>query len=70
MKLSFDANVLRWYLRDVYFINGTAYAGKSTMVRMLSERYGLIACGKITMTASRRRSFRRNSSRISAISAP
>ncbi len=46
MQISFDANVLRWYLRDVYFINGTAYAGKSTMVRMLSERYGLIACGE------------------------
>lgn len=23
--------------KNVYFINGTAYAGKSTMVKMLSE---------------------------------
>ena len=24
---------------NVYFINGTAYAGKSTMVKMLAEKY-------------------------------
>lgn len=29
---------------NVYFINGTAYAGKSTMVKMLAEKYGGIAC--------------------------
>lgn len=29
---------------DVYFINGTAYAGKSTMVKRLAEKYGGIAC--------------------------
>lgn len=29
---------------NVYFINGTAYAGKSTMVKMLSEKYHGIAC--------------------------
>ena len=46
MQISFDTNVLRWYLRDVYFINGTAYAGKSTMVRLLAERYGMIHCGE------------------------
>lgn len=40
------ANILRHYLRNVYFITGTAYAGKSTMVRMLAERYGLVACGE------------------------
>ena len=28
------------------FINGTAYAGKSTMVKMLSDKYGLIHCGE------------------------
>lgn len=27
-----------------YFINGTAYAGKSTMVKLLAERHGGIAC--------------------------
>ena len=28
------------------FINGTAYAGKSTMVKMLADKYGLIHCGE------------------------
>ena len=31
---------------NVYFITGTAYAGKSTMVRLLAERHGGIACGE------------------------
>lgn len=31
-------------LKNVYFINGTAYAGKSTMVKMLAERYNGILC--------------------------
>lgn len=30
--------------KNVYFINGTAYAGKSTMVKLLAERYNGIAC--------------------------
>lgn len=29
-----------------YFINGTAYAGKSTMVKLLAEKHGGIACGE------------------------
>ena len=33
-------------LRNVYFINGSAYAGKSTMIRLLAERHGGIACGE------------------------
>lgn len=39
-------NILKGYLQNVYFITGTAYAGKSTMVKMLAERFGLIACGE------------------------
>ncbi|MBR6045920.1 MAG: hypothetical protein IKP47_09835 [Ruminococcus sp.] len=31
-------NILRYYLRNVYFITGTAYAGKSTAAKLLSER--------------------------------
>lgn len=31
---------------DVYFFNGTAYAGKSTLVRLLAEKHGGIACGE------------------------
>lgn len=29
---------------NVYFINGTAYAGKSTLVKRLAQKYGGIAC--------------------------
>ncbi len=29
-----------------YFVNGTAYAGKSTLVRSLAEKYGGVACGE------------------------
>ncbi len=35
---------LRRKLEHVYFINGTAYAGKSTMVKMLAEKHHGIAC--------------------------
>ena len=31
---------------NVYFINGTAYAGKSTMVHLLAEKYDGIECGE------------------------
>lgn len=31
---------------NTYFINGTAYAGKSTMVELLAEKYDGIACGE------------------------
>lgn len=31
---------------DAYFITGTAYAGKSTMVKLLAEKYGGIFCGE------------------------
>ena len=30
--------------KNVYFINGTAYAGKSTMLKMLSEKYNGYLC--------------------------
>ena len=39
-------NILKYYLKNVLFVTGTAYAGKSTMVRMLAEKYGLIHCGE------------------------
>ena len=29
---------------NIYFINGTAYAGKSTMVKMLANKYNGIVC--------------------------
>ena len=39
-------SILKHYLKNVYFITGTAYAGKSTAVKMLAERYGMIMCGE------------------------
>ena len=46
MKIQLSANLIRHYLRNVYFINGHSYAGKSTMVKMLAERCGMIHCGE------------------------
>ena len=46
MKIQISDNLIKHYLRNVYFINGHSYAGKSTMVKMLAERYGMIACGE------------------------
>jgi len=44
--MNIENNILKYYLRNVYFITGTAYAGKSTMVKLLGEKYGMIACGE------------------------
>ena len=38
--------VIKHYLKNVLFLNGTAYAGKSTMAKMLAEKYGLLHCGE------------------------
>jgi len=37
---------IKYKLNNVYFINGTAYAGKSTIVKMISDRLGLYFCGE------------------------
>ena len=44
--MKIENNVLKHYLKNVYFITGTSYAGKSTAVKMLAERYGLLCCGE------------------------
>lgn len=44
--MKIENNVLKHYLKKVYFITGTAYAGKSTMVKMLAERYDMVCCGE------------------------
>lgn len=44
--MKIENNILKYYLRNVYFITGTAYAGKSTAVKMLAERYGMVFCGE------------------------
>lgn len=44
--MNISNNILKHYLRNAYFITGTAYAGKSTAVKMLAERYDMIFCGE------------------------
>ena len=44
--MKIENTILKHYLKNVYFITGTAYAGKSTAVKMLAERYGMILCGE------------------------
>lgn len=44
IKESYDVDELKKQLSNVYFIIGTAYAGKSTMIKMLSEKYKGIQC--------------------------
>ncbi len=39
-------NLLKALFRQVYFVNGTAYAGKSTLVRTLAEKHHGIMCGE------------------------
>ena len=46
MKIQISDNLIKHYLQNVYFINGHSCAGKSTMVKMLAERYDMIHCGE------------------------
>ena len=39
-------NIIKSMFQNVYFITGTAYAGKSTAVKLLAEKYGGICCGE------------------------
>lgn len=44
--MNIENNILKYYLKNVYFITGTAYAGKSTTVKMLADRYDMVFCGE------------------------
>ncbi|MEG2634079.1 MAG: hypothetical protein RSA97_05750, partial [Oscillospiraceae bacterium] len=44
--MKIENNIIKYYMRNVYFITGTAYAGKSTMVKLLSEKHDMIFCGE------------------------
>ncbi len=46
MKIGIESNILRSIFKNVYFINGTAYAGKSTMIKLLAEKHDGIMCGE------------------------
>ncbi len=44
--MKIENNILKHYLKNVYFITGTAYAGKSTTTKMLAARYDMTFCGE------------------------
>ena len=46
MKIAISGNLIKHYLENVYFLTGHSCAGKSTMARMLSERFDMIHCGE------------------------
>lgn len=46
MKIELESNLLKALFQNVYFINGTAYAGKSTMAKLLSDKYEGVHCGE------------------------
>jgi hypothetical protein len=44
--MKIDDNIIKHYLKNVFFITGTAYSGKSTMCKMLADKFGLYHCGE------------------------
>ncbi|MEE3343424.1 MAG: hypothetical protein VZS44_04985 [Bacilli bacterium] len=44
IEKQFDVEQLKQQFKNVYFIIGTAYAGKSTMIKMLTDEYDGIMC--------------------------
>jgi nicotinamide riboside kinase len=44
--MNIDDNIIKHYLKNVFFITGTAYSGKSTMCKMLADKFGLYHCGE------------------------
>ncbi len=46
LEITIKSNILKYIFQNTYFIDGTAYAGKSTMVRLLAEKHNGICCGE------------------------
>ena len=44
--MNISNNIIKSMFQNVYFITGTAYAGKSTAVKLLAERLDGICCGE------------------------
>ncbi len=44
--MQIQSNIIKSLFQNVYFITGTAYAGKSTAVKLLAERFDGICCGE------------------------
>ena len=47
--MNIENNVLKHYLRNVYFITGTAYAGKSTTAKLLADRYDMVLAASVLL---------------------
>ncbi|MBQ8200873.1 MAG: hypothetical protein IJZ74_03795 [Clostridia bacterium] len=45
-SVAIQSNLLRRLFQRVYFVTGTAYAGKSTLVRSLAQKHQGIMCGE------------------------
>ena len=45
-NMQIQSNIIKSLFQNVYFITGTAYAGKSTAVKLLAERFDGICCGE------------------------
>lgn len=39
--MKIENNIIKAHLKNVYFVSGNACAGKSTMAKMLAEKYNL-----------------------------
>lgn len=44
--MQIQSNIIKSLFQNVYFITGTAYAGKSTAVKLLAEKFDGICCGE------------------------
>ncbi|PKM64363.1 MAG: hypothetical protein CVU96_03245 [Firmicutes bacterium HGW-Firmicutes-20] len=44
--MKINDGIIKHYLKNVFFINGTAYAGKSTMAALLASKHNMILCGE------------------------
>lgn len=42
--MEIEDKIIKEYLKNVYFINGTAFAGKSTVCKILAKKYDMILC--------------------------
>ncbi len=44
--MEINDRLIKHHLKNVLFINGTSYAGKSTMVKLIAARFNMVCCGE------------------------
>ncbi len=64
MKIS--DNIIKEQLKNVYFLCGGAYGGKTTMANLLEEKYGFIDIAKEIIMANMKQSQNQNISLLFA----